>query len=170
MVMATIRDLRLVLTITALSFGVSNAQSLDDSLTLVYRNWEFQKMRIVQLYLDLEEYEKSPFMELYQDYNDAIEILELDYFRLTTHAAGLPDEKRRMATTYLLQNDYILAQVRMQYFRKFQRVLTSRKATDFMQLDDALRTLFRMSIRGTLKVPFPAEPQILTREKRQLHL
>jgi len=101
--------------------------------------------------MDLHEYEKAGFWEVYDSYSRAIEYLEIDYLRIITlyrqHSADLSGQKEMALASYHLKNELMLAHVRKQYFKRFQRALSSTKAGEFMQLEHSMRTVFRLNVQ-----------------------
>lgn len=123
----------------------------DDASSLAYKKWQLEQRKAIQLYIDLEEYEKSAFWTVYDSYCRAIENLEIEHIRIIElyrlHSGQLTEDENRTLARYLLKNDLVLAQVRKHYFKKFQRTVSPSKATEFMQLEHSLRTVFRMNLR-----------------------
>lgn len=123
----------------------------DDESSLTYKKWQLEQRKAIQLYIDLEEYEKSAFWTVYDAYCRAIENLEIEHIRIhelyRLHSGQLTEDENRTLAKYLLKNDLVLAQVRRHYFKKFQRTLSPSKATEFMELEHSLRTVFRLNLQ-----------------------
>lgn len=123
----------------------------DDESSLTYKKWQLEQRKAIQLYIDLEEYEKSAFWTVYDSYCRAIENLEIEHIRIhelyRLHSGQLTEDENRTLAKYLLKNDLVLTQVRQHYFKKFQRTLSPSKATEFMQLEHSLRTVFRLNLQ-----------------------
>jgi len=141
-------------------FLPAQAQRGDDSLALVYKKWHLEQRKIIQLYMDLQEYEKAGFWDVYDSYSRAIEFLEIDYLRIITlhtqHSNDLSDDKEMALASYFLKNELMLAHVRKQYFQKFRRALTSSRAGEFMQLEHSMRTVFRLNLQKNDPLYAPA--------------
>ena len=133
-----------------------------DSSAFQYRKWQAEQRKTIQKDLHLEEYQKAPFWTVYESYSRAIEYLELEYFQVMAlyehHSGDLNDKQKQMLSRLLLKDDCYLAQVRRQYFKKFERVLSVSKASEFMQLDYSLRAACRLSLqKGHVAPERPSE-------------
>ena len=127
------------------------AQAQTDSATLEYKKWQLEQRKTIQLYIRLEEYEKTAFWSLFDSYCRAIENLEIEYSRIidlvANHADDLSEEQEEMLANHLVKNDLFLAGIRKLYFKRFTRVFSSAKAIEFMQLDHSLRTVYRLNLQ-----------------------
>lgn len=136
----------MTLLLSLLSF-TSEAQLVNDTARLSESMWSMKKKKWVLEYLDLTEAEKASFWPLYESYSQAIRYLELE----TGQILELFEEdsnslKPREIERYMQQvllNDLLLAKVRRQYYRKFSKALSPRIATEFMQLDKAMRMMIQ---------------------------
>lgn len=148
--MAMNKPLLIAFLLIGFSFSLQ-AKPGPDSLTLLYKKWQIEQLRTIQRHLKLEEYEKAAFWSLYNSYAETIEYLEIDHLRIielyTYHSNQLTAGKKKMLATYLLKNDFMLARIRKQYFKKFQRAFSPSVAIEIMQLDHSLRTVFRLNLQ-----------------------
>ncbi|HEX8041198.1 MAG TPA: hypothetical protein VF490_18750 [Chryseosolibacter sp.] len=143
--------LALTFSMLAAPFTAGAQRRTTDSSSFQYRKWQAEQRKTIQRDLHLEEFQKAPFWTVYESYCRAIEYLELEYFQVMAlyehHSGDLNDKQKQMLSRLLLKNDCYLAQVRRQYFKKFERVLSVSKATEFMQLDYSLRAACRLSLQ-----------------------
>src|SRR5687768_12633997 len=134
------KKLRLVLIAIALvNFCADvSAQSKSDSLLFADRIWSLKKKALVLQYLQLTEAEKASFWPVYEGYHTAIRQLEMEYIYLMSsyikeqgHVSGNRLEDISMQ---ILKNDFQLAKLRKNYFKKFKKALSPALASSFMQL------------------------------------
>lgn len=121
-----------------------------DSATLLYVNWQLEHRKIIRHHLQLQEYEKATFWNLYDSYCRTMANFDIEYIRLIRYSlrneADASGKKERMFSDYALNNDLLAAHARKTYFRKFRRVLSSSRAGELMRLDQTLRVVFRLSL------------------------
>ena len=127
------------------------AQSSTDSISFIYSLWNAEQRKAMLLHMDLSESEKSSFTPVYDTYSRIVAVLEIErlqllhqYFKSSVH----PGEGEILRLYgKLLQNDYELAKLRIQYHKKFRKVLSCSRANEFMSLDQSLRTLFHLELQ-----------------------
>lgn len=140
----------------ALQTAVAQTAATDSS-GFEYRKWQTKQRMAIQKDLHLEEYQKASFWTVYESYARTIEYLDLEYFQVMAlyehHSGDLNDKKKQMLSRLLLKNDCYLAQIRRQYFKKFERVLSVSKANEFMQLDYSLRAACRLNLQNSKRAP-----------------
>lgn len=147
----TSKVLLLTLIISFSIHPTTKAQTVGDSVRYVESVWNMHKKGLVLKFMSLTEAEKSAFWPIYDSYSNAIQYLEMEYIQILSDYAkdfkGLEahDIERQSAT--LLKNEFEMARVRKQYYRKFSRALSPLKATEFMQLDNTLRTMLRLEVQ-----------------------
>lgn len=102
-------------------------------------------------HLQLTDAEKPGFGPVYYAYCNAIEYLEVEYAQivllLENYRLDHDNLKAQVFYKRMLRNDYLLARVRKQFFKKFCTVIPSAQASEFMRLDHSLRSAFRNSIQ-----------------------
>jgi hypothetical protein len=110
-----------------------------------------KKKEAVLKYLPLTEAEKSAFWPIYDNYNEAVRYFEMEYIQILSDIlngrSAMSNEKIEKLSSQLLKNDCLLAQVRKTYYRKFKRVLSAGLASDFMQLDNMMRSMLRLELQ-----------------------
>lgn len=153
--MKTLRLVFLGLTIVCLH-GESYAQKVLDSLRYEENKWSMQKKAMVISYMNLTDAEKSSFWPLYDNYNSAIQYLEIEYIYLVSNYVknyrSLSPGEFDNLLTQILNNDFHMARVRRLYFKKFKKALSPEIASNFMHLDDTFRNMLRFELQKSLPI------------------
>lgn len=133
------------------AFLTGNAQDYENSVRAKYRLWQEEQRKIILLHMHLSEPELMAFWPVYADYQQDIEGLEIEYLQImelqSEYAGELKESEKTRLYAALLDNDFMLAKMRKRHYKKLCAALSSSQATEFMRLDYALRTLFRIEIQ-----------------------
>ncbi|ELR71617.1 hypothetical protein C900_02425 [Fulvivirga imtechensis AK7] len=138
------------------AFLTGRAQVDDSSARTTYNLWKAEQRKVIYLHMQLTETERMAFWPVYDDYQQAIEDLEVEYLQImelqTGYVGELKESDKVMLYDALLENDCVLAKVRRSHYKKMRSALSASRATEFMRLDHALRTLFRLEIQKNTPV------------------
>jgi hypothetical protein len=128
-----------------------SAQRAADTLEFADRMWAMKKKAVVLEYMQLTEAEKAAFWPVYDSYNGATAHLEIECMHLLAMYSKdyheLSPQKLENLSTRILQNDFMLAKLRKQFYKRFKKALSARQATAFMQLDNEFRTMIRVDMQ-----------------------
>jgi hypothetical protein len=157
-----IMRLAFVLLIVAVSNTVS-AQSTFDSIRCEHRISLLKKKALILRQLNLTESQKSSFWPIYESYELATEFVEAEYsflrWRFSNNFQRLNSHEQYELSAQLVEDEFLIARIRKQYFKKFRKAITAEQLTTFMQLDQQERNLFRERIASV------ARPMYLTYNK-----
>jgi hypothetical protein len=128
------------------------AQIVQDTVRFAQSIISMEKKKIVLEYMKLTEAEKAAFWPVYDSYSSATQYLEMQYHQMLVELAQdykrlTPAEVEKFSKR-ILQNDFMIARVRKQYYRKFKRALTIERASEFMQLDNSIRMTIRYEVHA----------------------
>jgi hypothetical protein len=141
----------LLLLTNVLLCGIVCGQAVSDTTRFSESLWSMKKKKMVLEYLDLSEAEKAAFWPLYESYYQTIRYIEMESLEIldTFHRFGTSLDPRDEAkySKRILMNDFLLAKVRKQYYRKFSRGLSAQRARQFMQFDDMARMVLRLEVK-----------------------
>lgn len=140
--------------------GVSTlAQSLPDSLQFIEHVLTMKKKSAVLRHLGLSEAEKSSFWPVFDSYQRATKVYEMQSILLISKYQESGDryspKELYEFSTRLLKNDLELAKVRKKYYRRFRQAVSPDRASAFMQLDERFRNTLRMRFQKELAVEGP---------------
>lgn len=144
------KALSIFLLLSAIATSVP-AQLVSDSSTYDETLWSMKKRKMVMDHMDLSEAEKASFWPVYESYSSAIRFLETETLSIISACNDpnypMEDGDLERYSKKMLQNDLLLDRVRIQYYKKFSKALSTAKASQFMQLDDNLRMMLRMQVQ-----------------------
>ncbi|MBL6448080.1 hypothetical protein JMN32_17310 [Fulvivirga sp. 29W222] len=134
-----------------LTFLTGRAQEYAVSARTSYMLWQEEQRKIILLHMHLTESERMAFWPVYSDYQQAIEDLEIEYLQIielqSEYGGELKESHKMRLYTELLEIDVELAKLRKYYYKRIRAVLSSSRAIEFMRLDYAMWTLFRIENR-----------------------
>lgn len=132
------------------------AQKVLDSLRYEENKWALQKKQMILTHMNLTNAEKSSFWPLYESYHSATQYLEIEYIYLFSNYVkkyhSLSPGEFDNLLTQILKNDFYMARIRRQYFKKFKKALSPEIASNFMHLDDTFRTMIRLDLQKSLPI------------------
>jgi hypothetical protein len=138
--------LAFVLMMVALS-GFISAQSTFDSIRCEHRISLLKKKALILRELNLTESQKSSFWPIYESYELATEFVEAEYsflrWKFSNQFQGLNSHEQYELSAQLVEDEFLIARIRKQYFKKFRKAITAEQLTTFMQLDQQERNFFR---------------------------
>ncbi len=134
------------LLIMELSFG----QTTFDSIRCEHRISLLKKKALILKQLNLTESQKSSFWPIYESYELATEFVEAEYsFLLWQYARqfkSMNSKEQYEASAQMVEDEFLIARIRRQYFKRFRKAISAEQLTAFMQLDQSERTSFRMRL------------------------
>jgi len=127
--------------------------SQDDSLRYAEILWSMKRKAFILQTVEFTEAEKAAFWPVYEDYCFSImymelENLEMERTLLNTHVR-MNEKEGDVMYSNLLTNEYELARLRKQFYRKFKRALGAKKAARIMQADNAFRLKIKLEVFET---------------------
>jgi hypothetical protein len=138
--------LAFILMMVALSVFTS-AQSTFDSIRCEHRVSLLKKKALILRELNLTESQKSSFWPIYESYELATEFVEAEYsflrWKFSNQFQGLNSHEQYELSAQLVEDEFLIARIRKQYFKKFRKAITAEQLTTFMQLDQQERNFFR---------------------------
>lgn len=147
------------------------AQSPTDSISFVYSLWNAEQRKAMLLHMDLSESEKTAFTPVYDTYSRVIAVLEIEHLQLLHQyfkgSAYPVEDEILLLYGRLLQNDFELAKLRIQYHKKFRKVLSCSRANEFMSLDQSLRTLFHLELQKNAPAMLLSQAAIYSMNNRK---
>ena len=134
------------------AFAQETAETHKDEIELSRAAIKAQKMEIIAKNLSLTSSEKDKFWALYEEYQDKMDSVSDRRVKLITDYAdslksgGPSDEKAwTMLDDYLSYETERLA-TKKSFVKKFRKVLPSRKATRFFQLETKLEAIINFEL------------------------
>jgi hypothetical protein len=123
-----------------------------DTVRFAQSLWSMKKKEVVLNHMQLTEAQKAAFWPVYDRYSEAIRYLEMEYIQILRDYPKDFNDREKVAklSGRLLQNDLMLAKVRKQYYRKFKKAISPFLASEFMQLDNSLRTMVRFELQRSI--------------------
>jgi hypothetical protein len=123
------------------------AQGTFDSIRCEHRISLLKKKALILRELNLTESQKSSFWPIYDSYELATEYVEAEYsflrWKFSNHFQGLNSHEQYELSAQLVEDEFLIARIRKQYFKKFRKAITAEQLTTFMQLDQQERNFFR---------------------------
>jgi len=127
------------------------AQDSTDSISFMYSMWNSAQRKAILTHMDLTEPEKAGFYPLYDAYARIIGVLETERLHFidmhAKHSGRLDEMEIQKVYEKVLQKDFEIARVRIQYHKRFRKVLSAGQANRFMALDESLRSLFNLEVQ-----------------------
>jgi hypothetical protein len=145
--------LPLITVILLFTSSFLQAQIVTDTTRFSESVWSMKKKKLVMEYLELSEAQKASFWPIYESFNQTIRYIEMETLEIleSYHRTGKTmdsAELERLSKRVML-NDYLVAKVRKQYYRKFSKALNPDIATQFMQFDDTMRMVLRFDVKNS---------------------
>jgi hypothetical protein len=155
-----------------LSNSCLQAQESLDSIKLIHTLWKVEQTKTILSQMHLKESEKSAFWSVYNAYRRATEIFDLEYLQIMNLSQKHPNDpdgkETEMLFAALLDNDYALAKVRKHYFKIFCKALPPAKASEFMMIDNSLRSLFRLNLEKDTPLKAVSETTVYSASQQQI--
>lgn len=127
--------------------------SQDDSLRYAEILWSMKRKAFILQAVEFTEAEKAAFWPVYEDYCFSIMYMELENLemeRVLLNKQTIMNEKEGdLLYSNILTNEYELARLRKQFYRKFKRALAAKKAARIMQADNAFRLKIKLEVFQT---------------------
>lgn len=132
----------------------SQAQGLDDEISLVQASFGMDKKELVEAYMDLPEAVAPGFWTIYERYEmdrkeisrERIKIIN-EYLEKFDNLSE--DEVDNLAKS-TLKNDIALSNLHKKYYTKFKKVTSAHDAAKFMQVDTYIHNTIRNAMQQEL--------------------
>jgi hypothetical protein len=147
---------RLALVITVFFANVVYAQSDQEKLRMIHGLWGIGKKYVVASYMHFNKTEAFRFWPVYFSYSDNDEKLaEQRIFLLYAYEnnyAKLSNKDAKRLSQNLLKNDLKQDKLRKRYYKKFAKAVSPARASQFLQLEILLQTIFRNRILYAMQI------------------
>jgi len=136
------------------------AQTLDDYMEVQRGVLKTEKKAIVAEAMQFTDAESTVFWPLYNEYNEKMYVSNTKLYNLIKEYAknfetSMTDEKAVEIWTNVMKVKTELAKLERSYFKKFQGILSGKKAARYMQLENKIRTLINAEL--ALEIPLMEE-------------
>jgi len=147
---------KLILSIVAvLAFSFVYSQTVDDYVELVRTQLKTDKKVVVTEILQLKEGESDLFWPLYDEYNNAMYIIQTKRVKLIKDFAKNYDtmtaEKADELVLKMFSIKQELIKLDKKYYPKFKKVIPVTKAASYFQLENKIETLINANL--ALEIP-----------------
>lgn len=138
---------------------VLKAQPTIDEINLIQSAYGMEKRAIVEQYMKLTDAEATGFWKVYDEYETKrkeygktrVEIL-VEYAK---NYDNLTDEKAAELMKKSISNQMTFTKLGQTYFGKMSKVISSKRAAQFLQLENYLENVIRLKISS--EIPFIGE-------------
>lgn len=135
---------------------ILKAQPTTDEVNLIQSAYGMEKRAIVEQAMKLTKAEATGFWKIYEEYEVSrkeygkkrVSIL-VDY---ATNYANLTDDKAKELVKAAMANQMTFTKLQQSTFNKLTKVISPKRAAQFVQLENYLETVIRLSIAD--EVPF----------------
>lgn len=136
------------------------SQTLDDYMEVQRGVLKTEKKALVAEAMQFSDAESTVFWPLYNEYNEKMYTLNTKVYNLIKEYAkyyndGMTDEKAVEIWTNEMKVEAELAKLEKSYFKKFQGILSGKKAARYMQLENKIKTLVYAQL--ALEIPLMEE-------------
>lgn len=138
---------------------ILKAQPTTDEIGLIQSAYGMEKRAIVEKYMKLTDAEAAGFWKVYETYEAARK--ELGKKRVNTivdyanNYANLTDAKAADLVKQAMSFQMSIAKLQQSTFSKMSKVISPKRAAQFIQLEGYLETVIRLSISN--EIPFIGE-------------
>lgn len=136
--------------IAVLLSSVVRAQSDQEKLRMIHGLWGIGKKYVVASYMHLNKTEAYRFWPVYFSYSDNDEKLAEEriflLYAYENNSAKLSNKDAKRLSQNLLKNDLKQDKLRKRYYKKFSKAVSPARASQFLQLEILLETIFRNRI------------------------
>lgn len=152
---------KLLIGLTVLFFATTAfSQTIDDYMEVQRGVLKTEKKAIVAEVMQFSDAESTVFWPLYNEYNEKMYTLNTKVYNLIKEYAkhygeSMTDEKAIEIWTNSMKIKSELAKLERTYYKKFQKILTGKKATMYMQLENKIKTLVHAEL--ALEIPMMEE-------------
>jgi len=152
---------KLFIAIAVLFLGTTlSAQTLDDYMEVQRGVLKTEKKAVVAEAMQFTDAESTVFWPLYNEYNEKMYVSNTKLYNLIKEYAknfetSMTDEKAVEIWTNVMKVKTELAKLERSYFKKFQGILSGKKAARYMQLENKIRTLINAEL--ALEIPLMEE-------------
>lgn len=138
---------------------IAKAQPTVDEINLIQSAYGMEKRAIVEQYMKLTDAEAAGFWKVYDEYEaqrkeygkTRVQVL-VDY---ANNYANLTDEKAAELIKASLNNQIAFTKLQQSTFGKMSKVISKKRAAQFIQLENYLETVIRLNIADD--IPFLGE-------------
>jgi len=152
---------KLILSVIVLfSASVMISQTVDDYMEVQRGVLKTEKKAIVAEAMQFTEAESTVFWPLYNEYNDKMYVLNTKVYNLIKDYAEhygetMTNEKAVEIWTNSMKIEAELASLERTYFKKFQKILSGKKAARYFQLENKINNLINAEL--ALEIPLMDE-------------
>ena len=135
-------------------------QTLDDYMEVQREVLKTEKKAVVAEAMQFTDAESAVFWPLYNEYNEKMYIHNTDMYKLIKEYAEhygekMTDEKAVEIWNNSMKIEAALAKLQRSYFKKFQGILSGKKAARYMQLENKINALIAAEL--ALEIPLMEE-------------
>ena len=135
-------------------------QTLNDYMEVQREVLKTEKKAVVVEAMQFTDAESAVFWPLYNEYNEKMYIHNTDMYKLIKEYAEhygekMTDEKAVEIWNNSMKIEAALAKLQRSYFKKFQGILSGKKAARYMQLENKINALIAAEL--ALEIPLMEE-------------
>jgi len=151
---------RSIVTLLIVAFCISlSAQNIDDFMEVQRDVLKTEKKAVVAEVMSFTEEESAVFWPLYNEYNEKMYVLNTEtYHIIKDYAANfesLTDEKAVSLMNSRMKIEKELSSLEKTYFKKFQKIITGKKAARYFQLENKIKAMIGAEL--ALEIPLMEE-------------
>ena len=151
---------RSIVTLLIVAFCISlSAQNIDDYMEVQRDVLKTEKKAVVAEVMSFTEEESAVFWPLYNEYNEKMYVLNTEtYHIIKDYAANfesLTDEKAVSLMNSRMKIEKELSSLEKTYFKKFQKIITGKKAARYFQLENKIKAMIGAEL--ALEIPLMEE-------------
>jgi len=121
------------------------SQTIDDYMEIQRAALKTEKKAIVADAMQFTDAESKAFWPLYNEYNEKMYTLNTKRYHLikefAEHFDTMSDEKALEITGNVLKNNQELLNLKKQYFKKFQKILSGKQVLRYFQVENKIKAL-----------------------------
>jgi len=146
---------KLLIVLAGLLFGTTLfSQTLDDYMEVQRAALKTEKKAVVADAMQLSENESPAFWNLYNEYNDKMYSVNTKLYHLIKEFAEnydtMTDEKALQITSEAFKYDQELLNLKKQYFKKFQKVLSGKQVLRYFQVENKIKAIIDAQIASEI--------------------
>ncbi|HDO27366.1 MAG TPA: hypothetical protein ENH02_04535 [Bacteroidetes bacterium] len=121
------------------------SQTVDDYMEIQRAALKTEKKAIVADAMQFTDAESKAFWPLYNEYSEKMYTLNTKRYHLikefAEHFDTMSDEKALEITGNVLKNNQELLNLKKQYFKKFQKILSGKQVLRYFQVENKIKAL-----------------------------
>ena len=146
---------KLLFLLAGLIFGTTLfSQTVDDYMEVQRAALKTEKKAVVADAMQLTDQESSVFWPMYNEFNDKMYTLNTKKYNMikdfAEHFDTMSDEKAIEITAEALKIDQEVLNLKKQYFKKFQKILSGKQVLRYFQVENKIKALIDAQIASEI--------------------